>query len=95
MGWLKVDEGAIMQLVTLLKQNAAAREADLANLSALASPASLWEGNAATAYEDKYRQWRVAETNLIRALDELGQVVEQIIANFQAVDQQGASALGN
>src|ERR1700683_2789908 len=81
------------QIAALLKQNAAARESDLSSLSSRVSPQAVWQGNAATAYEDKYQQWRSAESNLIRALEELGQVVQQIITNFEQVDQQGASAL--
>lgn len=94
MGFLKVDEEGAQQIAALLKQNASARESDLSSLSARVSPQAVWQGQAATAYEDKYQQWRSAESNLIRALDELGQVVHQIITNFQSVDQQGAGALG-
>lgn len=94
MGYLKVDKEGAMQIAATLKQNAAAREGDLASLSARVAPQAVWEGTSATAYEEKYQQWRNAETNLIRALQELGQVVGQIITNFESVDSQGAAALG-
>lgn len=95
MGYLKVDQEGAMQIASLLKQNAAARESDITSLSARVAPQAVWEGTAATAYQEKYEQWRTAETNLVRALEELGQVVGQIITNFEAVDQQGASAMAS
>jgi WXG100 family type VII secretion target len=95
MGYLKVDEAGASHIATLLKSNAAARESDLRSLSCRVSPSAVWEGAAATAYEEKYQQWRTAEANLIRALGDLGQVVQQIIQNFTAVDHQGASALSD
>lgn len=94
MGYLKVDKEGAMQIAATLNQNAAARESDLATLSQRVAPQAVWQGQAAVAYEDKYQQWRNAETNLIRALQELGQVVGKIISDFEAVDTQGAAALG-
>jgi WXG100 family type VII secretion target len=92
-GFLKVDEAAVNQIASLLKANAAARKSDLARLGARVSPNVVWEGATPNTYEKKYQAWRAAEINLIQALDELGQVVQEIIQNFQTVDQQGASAL--
>jgi WXG100 family type VII secretion target len=93
MSYLKVDEAGAMQIAAMLKENAAAREGDLARISAQVGPQAVWAGSAAVAYEEKYQQWRDAEINLIRALQELGQVVGQIITNFESVDSQGAAAL--
>ena len=93
MGFLKVDVEGAMQIASTLRQNAEGRQSDLAALTPRVEPSAVWEGEAASAYQEKYDQWRTAETNLVHALEELGQVVGQIITNFQAVNQQGASAL--
>lgn len=93
MGYLKVDFAGAQQIVATLRQNAEARTSDIQSLSSRANPAAVWDGAAATAYQDKFEQWKAAETNLVNALDELAQVVQQIVNNFNAVDQQGASAM--
>ncbi len=93
MGFLKVDVEGAMQIAAALKQNAEARQSDLSALTPRVEPSAVWEGDAATAYQEKYDQWHSAETNLVHALEELGQVVGQIITNFDQVNQQGASAL--
>lgn len=94
MGYLKVDYASAEQIAATLQQNAEARISDINSLSSRVNPANVWEGAAAGAYTEKYEQWKQAETNLVNALEELSGVVKQIIANFDQVDQQGASALG-
>ena len=93
MGYLKVDYAGAEQIAAALKQNAEARISDINSLSSRVSPSSVWEGTAATAYQEKYEQWEQAENNLVNALEELGGVVKQIVDNFNQIDQQGASAL--
>lgn len=93
MGYLKVDVEGAMQIASALRQNAEARQSDIASLTPRVEPSAVWEGDAATAYQEKYQQWRSAESNLVNALQELGQVVSQIITNFDQVNQQGAAAL--
>ena len=93
MGYLKVDYASAEQIAATLKQNAEARVSDINSLSSRVNPANVWEGTAASAYQEKYEQWKQAETNLVNALEELGGVVKQIIDNFDQIDQQGASAL--
>jgi WXG100 family type VII secretion target len=92
-GYLKVDVEGAMQIAAALRQNADARQSDIASLTPRVEPAAVWEGDAANAYQEKYQQWRSAETNLVNALEELGHVVSQIITNFDQVNQQGAAAL--
>ncbi|MFZ0162464.1 MAG: WXG100 family type VII secretion target [Trebonia sp.] len=93
MGYLKVDVEGAMQIAATLKQNAEARQSDIASLTPRVEPAAVWEGDAATAYSEKYQQWRSAETNLVNALEELSHVVGQIITNFDMVNKNGASAM--
>jgi WXG100 family type VII secretion target len=92
-GYLKVDFAGAEQIAAALKQNAEERTSDINSLSQRVNPSAVWEGDAATAYQEKYEQWRAAETNLVNALDELGGVVKQIIDNFNQIDEQGAGAL--
>jgi WXG100 family type VII secretion target len=91
--FLKVDFAGAEQIAATLKQNAADRTNDINTLSSRVDPSAVWEGDAATAYQEKYNNWKSAETNLVNALEELGGVVKQIIDNFDAINQQGASAL--
>lgn len=93
MPFLKVDFAGAEQIAATLKQNAADRTNDINALSSRVDPSAVWEGEAATAYQEKYNNWKSAETNLVNALEELGGVVKQIIDNFDAINQQGASAL--
>ena len=93
MPYLKVDFASAEAIAAALKQNAADRTSDISTLSSRADPSAIWEGAAATAYQEKFQQWKTAETNLVAALDELGAVVRQIIDNFDQINQQGASAL--
>jgi WXG100 family type VII secretion target len=91
--FLKVDFAGAEQIAATLKQNAADRTNDINTLSSRVDPSAVWEGDAATAYQEKYNNWKSAETNLVNALEELGGVVKQIIDNFDVINQQGASAL--
>jgi WXG100 family type VII secretion target len=92
-GFLKVDYAGAEQIAAALKQNADARMSDIGSLSSRVDPSAVWEGAAATAYQEKYEQWKSAENNLVNALEQLGGVVKQIIDNFDQIDTQGASAL--
>ena len=94
MGYLKVDYASAEQIAATLQQNAQARISDINSLSSRVNPANVWEGAAATAYTEKYEQWKQAESTLVNALEELGGAVKQIVDNFEAIDQQGASAFG-
>lgn len=94
MSFLKIDKAGANQLASILQANAAARQSDLASLSSRLSPNVIWEGCTASAYEETYLKWWYAETELIHALGELGHFVIQISQNFDAVDQNGAGALG-
>jgi WXG100 family type VII secretion target len=91
--FLKVDFAGAEQIAATLKQNAADRISDINTLSSRVDPSAVWEGDAATAYQEKYEQWKSAENNLVHALDELSGVVKQIIDNFNQINEQGASAL--
>jgi WXG100 family type VII secretion target len=93
MPYLKVDIAGAKQIAADLKQNAEARQSDLSTLGAKVSPGSVWEGDAARAYEEKYEQWRSAETRLVEALRELGMVVDKIITNFDEINRSGAAAM--
>lgn len=90
---LKVDIAAAKQIATDLKQNAEARQSDLTALGGRVRPENVWEGEAARAYQEKYEQWRSAETRLVEALRELGMVVDKIITNFDEINTTGAAAL--
>jgi WXG100 family type VII secretion target len=92
-GFLKVDYAGAEQIAATLKQNAEARLSDINTLSGQVDPSAVWEGAAATAYQEKYEQWKSAENNLVNALEQLGGVVKQIVDNFDQIDQQGAGAL--
>jgi WXG100 family type VII secretion target len=94
-GELRVDYQGAQQIARTLRQNAEARENDVRTLSTQVSPQAVWQGAAATAYQDKYEQWKTAETNLVNALEQLGQAVQQIIDNFDQIDTQGASAFSS
>lgn len=93
MPYLKVDIAGARQIATDLKANTEARQADLSSLGARVRPDAVWEGEAATAYQEKYLQWEAAERRLVEALRELGMVVDKIITNFDEINQTGASAL--
>lgn len=92
--FLKIDNAGANQLAAILQANAAARQSDLAILGSRLSPSAVWEGCTASSYEETYRKWWSAENALIHALGELGHFVRQISQNFDAVDQNGAGALG-
>jgi WXG100 family type VII secretion target len=92
-GYLKVDYAGAEQIAATLQQNADARMSDINTLSSRVDPSAVWEGAAATAYQEKYEQWKAAENNLVSALEQLGAVVKQIINNFDQIDTQGAGAL--
>ena len=93
-GYLRVDFQGAQAIVTALKNNAQARESDISSLSSQANPAAVWEGTAASAYEDKFEQWKTAETNLVNALEQLADVVQSIVNNFDEINQNGAASLG-
>jgi WXG100 family type VII secretion target len=93
MGYLKVDIEAARGIAVALGQNAEARLGDLASLGSRANPDNIWEGEAATAYRERYEAWRTAENNLVEALRQLGVVVNNIITNFDEINQSGAGAL--
>ncbi len=90
---LAVDPCVLHPIAAALKQNASDRISDINSLSSRVDPSSVWEGDAATKYQEKYEQWKQAENNLVSALEELGGVVKQIIDHFDQINQQGASAL--
>jgi len=92
-GYLKVDYAGAEQIAATLQQNAEARMSDISSLSSRVDPSAVWEGVSATAYQEKYEQWKAAENNLVSELEQLGGLVKQIVANFDQIDQQGASAL--
>jgi WXG100 family type VII secretion target len=92
-GYLKVDFAGAEQIAATLRQNAADRTNDINALSSRVDPNAIWEGEAANAYQERFNNWKAAESNLVNALEELGAVVKQIIDNFDAINQQGASAL--
>ncbi|WUH93319.1 WXG100 family type VII secretion target [Streptomyces sp. NBC_00433] len=94
MGYIKISVEDVQRIGSLLQQNATARENDVTSLSSSASPEAFWEGAAASAYTEKYNQWRAAERNLIQALHDLGHVINTIANNFDQVNQSGASAMG-
>ncbi len=93
MGYLKVDVAAAKQIASDLSRNAEARTSDLSALGSRVRPDNVWEGEAASAYQEKYEAWRAAEMKLVDALRELGQVVDKIITNFDEINTQGAAAL--
>ena len=92
-GYLQVDFAGAQAIVTALRNNAQARESDIQTLSSQANPAAVWVGTAATAYEDKFEQWKAAEANLVNALDQLANVVQSIVNNFDEINQNGAASL--
>jgi len=92
MPFLKVDVASAKQIAADLKTNAEARTSELTALGAKVRPDNIWEGEAARAYQEKYEEWRAAESRLVEALRGLGLAVDQIINNFDEINRQGAAA---
>ena len=92
MGHIRIEPEQVQQLAAKLSQNADARRADVSTLSAQASPEAIWEGESAGSYRERYEAWRNAEQNLVEALSQLGQAVNQIAQNFAEIDRGGAAA---
>lgn len=93
MGYLRIDYDQAQTIINALKNNADARNSDIQTLTRQASPQAIWEGAAAAAYEDKFEQWKSAETNLVNALEQLADIVQKIKDNLYEIDQNGAAAM--
>jgi WXG100 family type VII secretion target len=92
MGELRVDFAGAEAIATALKNASDENRSALSTLTSKASPEAVWSGSSATAYRDAYDRWHTAETNLIEALDAMGQAVKSIINDFDNIDKNGASA---
>jgi uncharacterized protein YukE len=93
-GYLKVDYAGAEQIAATLRQNAEARISDINSLSSWVNPSSVWEGTVAELYLRKYEQWMQAEAAVVKALEELGGVVKQIVDALPCdCHARGAAAL--
>ena len=77
-----------------VNSRAQAAQADFASMKAqLESISGAFQGQAAQAFQQHWEQWHQGATNLIQALEGLGQFLQVTADTAEQTDQQLASGL--